>query len=237
MQYREFTYERKGYIGVLRILSSSNRSRDGDALSSELEHVGKAVNDDTEVRVLLLHFDSYGPSGAQTEEPAQRVFYDCLQDVSQPVVCAISGDTAYSALALALASDIRIAAQNARFSLFDGGGAQRLARLVGRGEALRLLLLDESIDAGEALRIGLVSAVHPPEDLEREAIALAERMAARGPIALRYAKEAVRRGLDLPLDEALRMETDLTVILQTTEDRAEGVRAFIEKREPHFQGR
>jgi enoyl-CoA hydratase/carnithine racemase len=82
-----------------------------------------------------------------------------------------------------------------------------------------------------------VSAVHPAATLQAEASSLAARIASRGPIALRYAKEAVRRGLDLPLDEALRMETDLTVILQTTDDRAEGVRAFIEKREPEFKGR
>ena len=91
-------------------------------------------------------------------------------------------------------------------------------------------------DASEALRIGLVSAVVPRDRLDAEAVALAERIASRGPIAVAYAKEAVRRGLEQPLDEALRYETDLTVILQTTEDRAEGVRAFIEKREPKFKG-
>ena len=102
---------------------------------------------------------------------------------------------------------------------------------------MRLVLLGEEIDATEALRIGLVSAVVPRDQLEKEAQALAQRMASRGPIALRYAKEAIRRGLDQPLDQALRYETDLTVILQTTEDRAEGVRAFLEKREPEFKGK
>jgi enoyl-CoA hydratase/carnithine racemase len=117
------------------------------------------------------------------------------------------------------------------------GGTQRLARLVGRGEALRLLLLGEAIDAREALRIGLVSAVAPREKLLEDAWTLAQRMASRGPLALRYAKEAVRQGLEQPLDQALRFETDLTVILQTTEDRAEGVRAFLDKRDPKFKGR
>jgi enoyl-CoA hydratase/carnithine racemase len=164
--------------------------------------------------------------------------------MGQPVICAVNGDATSAGLELALACDLRIAAEGARFSLPEtasgllpmAGGSQRLPRLVGRGEALRLLLLAEPIDAAEALRIGLVSAVVPGERLLAEAEALAFRLASRGPIALRYAKEAVRRGLEQPLDQALRFETDLTVILQTTEDRAEGVRAFLEKREPRFRG-
>jgi enoyl-CoA hydratase len=117
------------------------------------------------------------------------------------------------------------------------GGTQRLARIVGRAAALELVLTAEPIDAQTALRIGLVSQVVPREHLLAEASALAERIAARGPIAVRYAKEAVSQGLDMSLEQALRFETDLTIILQTTEDRAEGVRAFLEKREPEFHGR
>jgi enoyl-CoA hydratase/carnithine racemase len=99
-----------------------------------------------------------------------------------------------------------------------------------------MILLGEVIDATEALRCGLVSQVVPDDRVDDEALALAERIAARGPLAVRYAKEAVLRGMEMPLEQALRFETDLTVILQTTEDRAEGVRAFLEKREPHFKG-
>jgi enoyl-CoA hydratase len=117
------------------------------------------------------------------------------------------------------------------------GGTQRLARIVGRAAALELILTAEPIDAQTARRIGLVSQVVPRDRLLAEASALAERIAARGPIAVRYAKEAVSQGLDMPLEQALRFETDLTIILQTTEDRAEGVRAFLEKRAPEFKGR
>jgi enoyl-CoA hydratase/carnithine racemase len=102
---------------------------------------------------------------------------------------------------------------------------------------MRLILLGEQIDAVEALRLGLVSGVYStPADLVTQTEALATRMASRGPLALRYAKEAVRRGLEQPLDQSLRYETDLTVILQTTDDRSEGVNAFLEKREPEFKG-
>ena len=111
-----------------------------------------------------------------------------------------------------------------------------MPRAVGRAAALRLLLTGETIDAAEAKRIGLVSRVVPLNELAGTSRALAEAIAARGPIATRLAKEAVHRGAEMTLEQALRYETDLTVILQSTADRAEGVRAFQEKRAPHFTG-
>ncbi len=100
-----------------------------------------------------------------------------------------------------------------------------------------MILTGESVSANEALRIGLVSAVVPRDRLAEEAAAISQRIAERGALAVRYAKEAVARGTEMPLDQALRFETDLTIILQTTEDRAEGVRAFLEKRDAEFKGR
>jgi enoyl-CoA hydratase/carnithine racemase len=107
---------------------------------------------------------------------------------------------------------------------------------VGRAAALRLLLLGETVDAAEARRIGLVSRVVPSDGLLEAAGEVARAIAERGPIATRLAKEAVHRGSDMTLEQALRYETDLTVILQSTADRAEGVRAFQEKRPPRFTG-
>lgn len=112
-----------------------------------------------------------------------------------------------------------------------------MGRAVGRASAIDLVLSGRAIDAAEALRMGLVSRVVPPSDLSDAALALAERIAERGPIATRYAKEAVNRGTGMTLEQALRFETDLTVLLQTTYDRAEGVRAFLEKRRPKFENR
>jgi enoyl-CoA hydratase/carnithine racemase len=100
-----------------------------------------------------------------------------------------------------------------------------------------MILLGQRIDGRRAAAAGLVNEALPRPDVRSRALALAETLAAQGPIALRYAKEAIRRGLDMPLEDALRFETDLTVILQTTADRAEGVRAFLEKRDPRFGGR
>lgn len=171
--------------------------------------------------------------------------FGCFGESPKPVIAAVNGDALGGGLALALAADIRIAAEGAHFGLPEsdasllpvGGAIQRLARLVGRGRALEMVLTGEPIDAAEALRIGLVGEVVPRGDLAARTKAIAERLAERGPLALQYAKEAVVRGLDMTLEQALRFETDLTVILQTTEDRAEGVRAFLEKRRPDFHGR
>jgi enoyl-CoA hydratase/carnithine racemase len=245
MSYRTLKLETSGPIATIRLEQETVSA----SLLDELDAACAAINDDNDIRVALLTgggdvfcrgWEGSGDAGAGRPTPP----FACLQSMGQPVICAINGDAISAGLELALACDVRLAAESARFALPEtaqgtiphAGGTQRLARLVGRGEALRLLLLGEEIDAAEALRIGLVSAVHPRERLLAEAEALAQRMASRGPVALRYAKEAVRRGLEQPLDQALRYETDLTVILQTTEDRAEGVRAFIEKRDPKFKG-
>jgi enoyl-CoA hydratase len=171
--------------------------------------------------------------------------FGCFAQAAKPVIAVVNGDALGGGLALVLAPDIRIAAEGARFGLPEAGAGllpmagatQRLARLAGRGKALEMILTGEPIDAAEALRSGLVGEVLPRPKLEARAQAIAEHIAKRGPLALQYAKEAVSRGIDMPLEQALRFETDLTIILQTTEDRAEGVRAFLEKRKPEFKGR
>ena len=117
------------------------------------------------------------------------------------------------------------------------GGTQRLPRIVGRTRALELLLTAETIGAERALEMGLVNRICPPEHLMAEVNAMAETIAAKGPVALRYAREAVYQGLDLTLAEGLRLEADLYLLLHTTADRTEGIRAFLEKRPPQFQGR
>jgi enoyl-CoA hydratase/carnithine racemase len=245
MAYRTLSLTMNGPVATIRLAQATI----GRALLDELDAACAAINDDSSVHVAILTgagdvfatgWDGPDPSGIASPAP-----FTCLESMGQPMICALNGNAISGGLELALACDVRLAADSACFAIPEtahgmlpmAGGTQRLARLVGRGEALRLILLGEEIDAGEALRIGLVSAVHPRERLPAEAEALAQRMASRGPIALRFAKEAVRRGLEQPLDQALRYETDLTVILQSTEDRAEGVRAFLEKREPKFKGR
>ena len=163
----------------------------------------------------------------------------------QPTSAVMEGAVRDAGLELALCADIRIADAATTFAmpaigqgrLPIAGGLQRLARTVGRAHALDLVLRGAAVDAATARRWGLISQIVEHDDGFQAATDLARQIAGRGPVALRAAKEAVRRGLDMPLEEALRFETDLTVLLQTTADRAEGVKAFTEKRPPRFQGR
>ncbi len=171
--------------------------------------------------------------------------FQALAALPQPIVCAVRGRALSAGLELALACDVRVAERGAVLALPDvgegrvpsGGGTQRLPRAVGVSQALRLLLTAEAVDADEALRIGLVSEVAPAGGAAEAAQSVARRIAARGPVAIRFAKEAVSRGIELPLSHGLRLEHDLTVLLQATADREEGVRAFHERRPPRFEGR
>jgi enoyl-CoA hydratase len=161
------------------------------------------------------------------------------------VIAAINGFALGGGLELALACDFRYASENAKLglpevslSIIPGyGGTQRLPRLIGTGRALELILSGEMIDAEKALRIGLVSRVLPAPELMPAVEAVARTILSRGPLAVRMAKEAVRRGLETPLDEGLRIEADLFAIVSSAEDMKEGMRAFLEKRPPLFKGK
>jgi enoyl-CoA hydratase len=179
-------------------------------------------------------------------EHRRRVeFRSLMERCPQPIIAAIGGHCFGGGLELALACDIRIVAADSRLGLTEvdlaiipgGGGTQRLPRVVGRGKALELILTAARIDATEALRIGLVERVVPAGEALKAAQELAATLAAKAPLALRYAKEAVVKGLELPLADGIRLEGDLSTLLRTTEDRLEGAKAFLEKRKPRWQGR
>jgi enoyl-CoA hydratase len=185
---------------------------------------------------------------------------DACHDVSRDddiyiVVITGAGDRAFcsgselessvsTAIAMALSCDIRLASNRARFGfpqvgeglIPTDGGTQRLPRIVGRAKAMELILTAETISAEEAFAIGLVSKVVAPENLVSEVNAVAGAIVTKGPIALRYAKEAVNKGLDLTLEQGLHLEADLYLLLHTTADRTEGIKAFLEKRLPGFKG-
>jgi enoyl-CoA hydratase len=185
------------------------------------------------------------PVPTRFREERKRLDYRGEMDrCPQPMIAAIRGFALGGGLELALACDIRVAAEDAQLGLTEinlgiipgGGGTQRLSRLVGRGKALEMILTGARVPAAEALRLGLVERVVPVAELMPASLALARSIAEKAPVALRYAKEAVVSGLGLPLADGLRLENDLSTLLRTTEDRVEGARAFVEKRKPRWSG-
>ncbi len=163
----------------------------------------------------------------------------------KPIVAAVNGFALGGGCELAMACHIRVASDAAKFGqpevklgLIPGyGGTQRLTRLVGKGRALQLLLTGEMIDAQEAYRIGLVNRVVPAAELIGAAGALLEQILGNGPLAIGACIEAVNRGQDIPLDEALALEATEFGLLAATADMAEGTGAFLEKRTARFTGR
>jgi len=163
----------------------------------------------------------------------------------KPVIAAIRGYCLAGGLELALSCDFRIAAEGAIFGLPEvrwgimpgAGGTQRLPRMLPLTKALELILLGENISAQEAFRLGLINKVVPPDKLQEDSLAWAEKISERAPLAIRASKEAVYRGLELPLQEGLKLERMLAVSIMYTEDAFEGPRAFAEKRKPLFKGK
>jgi enoyl-CoA hydratase len=160
------------------------------------------------------------------------------------LVAAINGFCLGGGCELALACDIRIASTTARLGqpevnlglIPGGGGTQRLARLVGAGQAFRLIYSGEMIAADEALRIGLVEEVVAPDQLMPRARQIAASIAAKSPVAIRLIKEAIQASFETPLAEGLRLESALLGLAFASEDKHEGIRAFLEKRRPSFKG-
>lgn len=179
------------------------------------------------------------------EWQAQHDWVAAIGGLSVPVIAAVGGEARGEGAELALACDLQIASASSGIAfpqLADGrlprhGATQRLPRAVGRTRALELLLSGRRVGAREALRIGLFTHVVPSGRFLAAVRAEAQLLRAKGPIALRAAKEAVLKGADLTFDQGVRLEQDLYVLLQTTADRAEGVRAFLGKRSPKFKNK
>jgi enoyl-CoA hydratase len=174
----------------------------------------------------------------------QHVF-DIIEHLGKPVVAAINGFALGGGCELAMACTFRFAADNARLGqpeinlgLIPGyAGTQRLARLVGRDRAMELVLTGRHVSAAEALAMGLVTRVVPAASLMDEALAFAAELASKAPLAVRYAMDAINRGLDMPFDQACAYEASLFGLATATDDMREGTRAFLEKRKPTFTGR
>ena len=165
--------------------------------------------------------------------------------MTRPVVAALNGYCLTGGLEVAMACDVRIAGQGSRFgitsakigSVAGAGGTQRLPRLVGEQWAKHLLFSCDFIDTDTALRIGLILEAMEPQAVLDRAVALVERYAEQAPLSVWYAKKAVNTGMQLAMADALKFERELTTVLWTTEDRIEGMSAFLEKRKAQFKGK
>lgn len=230
------------------------------AVRAALPAAIRAAEADPEVRVLVLRgagerafcagadIKEFVEVPSPPEYRQQRVhdsWIAAFDQTRKPIIASIHGVCLGGGLEIALACDIRIAAEDALFGLPETslgimtgvGGSQRLPRVVGMGAALDMILTGERIAAARAREIGLVTRVVPRAELHAATAALAAHLAARPPLAMAFAKEAVRSAMDLPLRDGMRLEVDLLTHLLNTEDRLEAARAFREKRPARFNGR
>jgi enoyl-CoA hydratase/carnithine racemase len=220
------------------------QNRVSHAMGRELMDLAETVEDDD--AIIAFAITGAGPDFcAGFDDDVDPLLVETLALISKPTVAIINGDAADEGLELAMALDLRVAAAEVRLSLTQlvrgklprFGGTQRLPRLAGPAQALRMILTGAPIGASEAMRLGLVTYLADDrKELDRVARELLATLASRGPIGMRMAKEAVRKGSDMTIDQGIRLEEDLYALLQTTTDRAEGVRAFLDKRKPLFKG-
>ena len=260
MAYSTILFQKTDHIARITLNRPSAGNVINLQMAQELESACEEASQDDDVRVVVISGAGHVfCAGSELERSFRRgrkqratreirgpfCVSPAVAAIDKPVIAAINGDALGQGLELALACDIRYAVSTARLGFPNvalgilpmDGGTQRLPRIIGKGKALELILGAEIVTAAEAEQIGLVSKVVPGSGLAAEVDTLAKSMAGKAPVAMRYIKEAVNKGLDLTLDQGLRLEADLYFLIHTTADRTEGIKAFLEKRPPDFKGR
>jgi len=259
MTYQNILLETSNRITTLTINRPDKRNALNQATRDEMAAALDSLEKSAESRVLVItgagdkafiagaDINEFEGRTALTQRDAMkglRVF-TAIEEFPKPVIAMINGFCLGGGLEVALACDIRIASDTARLGqpeinlgiIPGGGGTQRLTRLVGEGKAMEIILTGDAIDAPHAKEIGLVNQVVAAGELRTTVLGLAARIAEKSPIALRMAKEAVKSAARMSLREGLEREMDLFSLTFGSEDKAEGVRAFLEKRKPDFKGR
>ena len=256
IRFRSLTLETTLPVATITLTRPESRNCIDAVMAVELrEACGKIATEDGVRLVVITGSGSSFSVGRETPPPelagAARLEWitrmqaaSSVASLPMPVVSSINGDAIDHGLELALAADLRISVGHARFAVTDvsrgclpwDGATQRLPRLVGPAWARDMLLTSRPVDSGEAFNIGLVNRVVEASQLQDETRALTDAILAGGSIAAQYAKEALAHGSDLTLEQGLRLESDLNVVLQSTADRAEGIRSFLERRTPNFTG-
>ncbi|KLU59035.1 putative enoyl-CoA hydratase echA8 [Peptococcaceae bacterium CEB3] len=258
-EYENIVLERQEHIAILKI----NRPKSLNALNTvtltELSQALAALAEDRTVRVIVLtgsgekafvagadiaEMRGFNPQQARRFSLLGQGVMSLIESLPQPVIAAVNGFALGGGTELALACDFRLASDKAKFGqpevtlglLAGFGGTQRLPRLVGSGRAAELLFTGDTIDAEEAYRIGLVNHVYPSSDLLSEALALAGRIAVRGPIAVQLTKSAIQHGKNMDLGSGQAYEAAVFAQTFSTADQTEGCSAFLEKRKAQFKG-
>lgn len=251
--------EREGRVAVLTINRPDKLNALNQQVRDDMLEILARLEADDGVGVVVItgagekafiagadigEFEGRSPFDQRRAMRTPRI-YDVMSTFPKPVIAMINGFCLGGGCELALSCDLRIASDNARFGqpeiklglIPGGGGTQRMPRQVGLGHALRLILSGEMIDAGEAEKIGLVEQVVPAGDLRTHTLELAQKIASMSPLTLRVAKESVRSSQRMGIEEGILYERDLFCLCFSTEDKEEGVEAFLEKRKPHWKGR
>jgi enoyl-CoA hydratase/carnithine racemase len=260
MSFENLLIERDAGVVVLTV----NRPKVLNALNTQtLDELRRAILDlkhDAAVRAVILtgagekafvagadinELAVQSPTGGREHAVRGQHVLDLIEHLGKPVIAAINGYALGGGCELAMACTLRIAADTAKLGqpeinlgILPGyAGTQRLARIIGRGRALEMLLTGDQLSAQEAHRLGLVNRVVPAASLMAEARALAATLATKAPIAVRYILEAVHKGLEMPFPQAQIFEATLFGLVASTDDMREGTKAFLEKRKPDFKGR
>ncbi len=259
MTYQNILVETSNRISFLTINRPDKRNALNQATRDDIQHALDALEKSTDSRVLVItgagdkafiagaDINEFEGRTALMQREAMKGFrvFTAIEEFPKPVIAMINGFCLGGGLELALACDMRIASETAKLGqpeinlgiIPGGGGTQRLTRLVGEGKAMELILTGDAIDAAHAKEIGLVNSVVPAADLRTTVVNLATRIAEKSPVALHMAKDAVKSAARMSLREGLERELDLFCLTFGSEDKAEGVRAFLEKRKADFKGR
>jgi enoyl-CoA hydratase/carnithine racemase len=249
--------EQRGPVGLARLNRPDARNALSPELMEELAALLERWDEDPDVRcIVIAGGDEWFAAGADIKAMAQRSFQEVLgaqsarfwprlAGVRTPLIAAVSGYALGGGCELALACDMIVASESAEFGqpeillgiIPGGGGTQRLARVLGKQRAMELVLTGKRIHAAEAERLGIVNQVAPSDGWLDAALELAGVVAQRPPLAVRFAKQAVLAADETPLAAGLEQERRLFELAMATEDRVEGMIAFVEKRPPEFRGK
>jgi enoyl-CoA hydratase/carnithine racemase len=260
LKLENVVYEKKGPIGYVTLNRPKVMNALNKATINELQGVFEDARDDSALRGAILTgagerafaagadiAEIANNTAVEAEEATRRgqALTDLIENLGKPVVAAVNGFALGGGCELAMACTIRIAAESAKFGqpevklgVMPGyGGTQRMPRLIGRGRALKLILSGEVIDASEAYRIGLVDELEPDAHVIERAETVLKKIIANAPLSVKYALEAVNKGLETSAAEGLLLEASLFAVCASTDDKKEGTSAFLEKRSPNFRGK